>query len=590
MVIAQEGVDADRYRSYVATEPGLKAIYSPEDRAAEDVDEPDLEDLPMYTVDSTKARLTHDSAIPLLSAFCSMLPQDEFTNPPAPAFEEVGSTGSAFVSKLQLPIIASLSPDERIFQSVPLPTKRAAKQNAAYQACIVLHKSGALDDYLVPVRETRTGPDANGREIKPDFPPHLKIRFQHAFGNIWCEESEIWLHVVQVGDLGVVGLVCGRRLPPVSKTSIFDTSPTQEFSVSLLLPPSRLEFDNNTLRLSQLDNLNRTCIMVAMNKRIDDATLFALWAPLTPSMLIDWDQIENSFPPVDASTLRPGEIVYIPFKRFTARTFSVVKVRTDVNAVSPTALVETNPGPGRKQLILQYPIYPAYAKVAFGVAVETSSPESILELEMVSIFNQHNSLTRPALSSSPSPPSLSSKDRKIRNYPESACKRSTLPPSWWKIILLSPSLIRIIEDRTRAQDLLDHFHFPPINIELLVKALTLPSASTGYNYQSLETLGDSVLKVLTTVHVYLAFPKLDEGRLGVVRQNSIDNRFLRRRCVDSGLCSFVLPVSVLASSCLACLLLSHRRRRVGSLSASAVVSFDLETCKRMRALTRRIEL
>lgn len=34
-------------------------------------------------------------------------------------------------------------------------------------------------------------------------------------------------------------------------------------------------------------------------------------------------------------------------------------------------------------------------------------------------------------------------------------------------------------------------------------------------------------RLATTVHTFLNYPDVDEGRLTVIRQNSVDNRFLR---------------------------------------------------------------
>ena len=46
----------------------------------------------------------------------------------------------------------------------------------------------------------------------------------------------------------------------------------------------------------------------------------------------------------------------------------------------------------------------------------------------------------------------------------------------------------------------------PISHNLLIEALTLPSASFPFNNQRLETLGDAVLQLCTTVHLFNYYP------------------------------------------------------------------------------------
>lgn len=59
------------------------------------------------------------------------------------------------------------------------------------------------------------------------------------------------------------------------------------------------------------------------------------------------------------------------------------------------------------------------------------------------------------------------------------------------------------------------------------RALTLPMCCTGKDYQTLETIGDSALKLCVTVYVYNRYQAKDEGGLSARRMNSIDNQHLR---------------------------------------------------------------
>lgn len=53
----------------------------------------------------------------------------------------------------------------------------------------------------------------------------------------------------------------------------------------------------------------------------------------------------------------------------------------------------------------------------------------------------------------------------------------------------------------------------------------------GKDYQTLETIGDSALKLAVTVLVYNRFHSKDEGGLSARRMNSIDNQHLRLKAL-----------------------------------------------------------
>jgi endoribonuclease Dicer len=54
----------------------------------------------------------------------------------------------------------------------------------------------------------------------------------------------------------------------------------------------------------------------------------------------------------------------------------------------------------------------------------------------------------------------------------------------------------------RAQMAIHHLKLPALEIGQLVEASTLPLVCAGFDYQRLETMGDSCLKLATTVHIY----------------------------------------------------------------------------------------
>ncbi|PFX27173.1 Endoribonuclease Dicer [Stylophora pistillata] len=121
---------------------------------------------PYVPEDGGGACVTMSNSISILSKYCSKLPGDRFTQPtPVYKIEEIGKDSYSVSSGLQ--------------QGEPMRSKKYAKMAAAYEACIVLHRNGELDDNLRPKRslsddeseleeeEEAAAAEPGGNESKP---------------------------------------------------------------------------------------------------------------------------------------------------------------------------------------------------------------------------------------------------------------------------------------------------------------------------------------------------------------------------------------------------------------------------------------
>lgn len=68
----------------------------------------------------------------------------------------------------------------------------------------------------------------------------------------------------------------------------------------------------------------------------------------------------------------------------------------------------------------------------------------------------------------------------------------------------------------------------------------LSRVSTSDGTQTLECLGDCILKLATSVHLYITRPDRGEGTLSALRSRSIDNAYLRSKAVEVDIADFVL--------------------------------------------------
>lgn len=98
----------------------------------------------------------------------------------------------------------------------------------------------------------------------------------------------------------------------------------------------------------------------------------------------------------------------------------------------------------------------------------------------------------------------------------------------------------------------DRLQHPPysigtdqVDLSRLHEALSPPAAVYGHDYQRLETLGDRVLQLATTVFLYQEYPFKHEGLLSPLRANSVCNRFLRNKAHAAGMGSIMCMESVM---------------------------------------------
>lgn len=77
------------------------------------------------------------------------------------------------------------------------------------------------------------------------------------------------------------------------------------------------------------------------------------------------------------------------------------------------------------------------------------------------------------------------------------------------------------------------------NRNLLEEALTHSSLNDAVSYERLEFIGDPILSLAISSHLFIAYPNLDPGHLSLLRAANICNQKLARAAVRHGLHRFV---------------------------------------------------
>ncbi|KAI9010410.1 hypothetical protein CLU79DRAFT_773664 [Phycomyces nitens] len=107
------------------------------------------------------------------------------------------------------------------------------------------------------------------------------------------------------------------------------------------------------------------------------------------------------------------------------------------------------------------------------------------------------------------------------------CQKVPISASVYQSMMLIPSLMTRLDSFLLANEARERYKIPISDIQML-EAYTAPSASMKMDYERLETLGDSLLKFIATIRLYINFPFCHEGELHCLRIRVICNRALYR--------------------------------------------------------------
>lgn len=186
--------------------------------------------------------------------------------------------------------------------------------------------------------------------------------------------------------------------------------------------------------------------------------------------------------------------------------------------------------------------YRHYLRVIYGDEVgNIADRESIVCLTPLELPLRNALVVRRAGEDRMSDDLAVSKSVETRYFPISLLRTTKLPLEFFEAFSLVPSLNRHFIEASVTSALTSSFELPATDPDRIATALTAPVSQVGYDYQSLEFVGDAALQLATSVHVFTLHPKADEEQLSVLRANSVDNRFLRRQALECGLSKFLLP-------------------------------------------------
>lgn len=96
-----------------------------------------------------------------------------------------------------------------------------------------------------------------------------------------------------------------------------------------------------------------------------------------------------------------------------------------------------------------------------------------------------------------------------------------------------PSILVLFERMAQIREFKLFYGMPYLKDHLMLKALNSDGASKVSNYQTLETLGDTVMKIIVSIVLYIADKSADPNRLTKVRSSVTCNDFLGDRGIEA---------------------------------------------------------
>ncbi|XP_023928784.1 dicer-like protein 4 isoform X2 [Quercus suber] len=527
----------------------------------------------IYKVDSSGASISSGYSISLLHEYCSKLPCDEFFDPKPVFFyfDDLGGT----ICHINLP------PNAPLLEVVGTPQSslEAAKKDACLKAIELLHKKGALNDYLLVGHDdvdvdglgldssdsdSGEGEGSRGELHEMLVPAVLKEPWTNLENPVHFYSYYIeFIPHPEDRDYKKFGLFLKAALPEEAERMELDLHLARGRSVMTKFVPSGVaEFDKDEIVLAQnfqemylkviLDRLKFVPESVSLGKsntcELSSLTFYLLLPVILhdsdKKITVDWKIIrrclsspvfrtledameKENFPLGNNLLLANGcrsisevkdSLVYAP--PYKQGFFFITGIVDGKNGYSPHS--ETSS-------------YAEHLYEKFGVQLKY--PEQPL-LQAKPLFCLRNLLHNRKPEDSES--------RELEEYftdlPPELCQLKIIGFSKdiGSSISLLPSIMHRLENLLVAIELKKTFSaaFPEgaeITCDRVLEALTTEKCQERFSLERLEVLGDAFLKFAVGRHLFLLHDTLDEGELTRRRSNVVNNSNLYKLATRSNL-------------------------------------------------------
>ncbi|KAJ5054159.1 uncharacterized protein L3040_000441 [Drepanopeziza brunnea f. sp. 'multigermtubi'] len=497
-------------------EEDMRKMYEDERRTlqslllAEDSEEDDGR---VFRVETTGALLDMDNAVAHLYHFCAKIPQSAYVDrrPEFTCCEESG------LSRAEVVLPLSVDQTVRVAQSLrPWQSEKNAIKDAAFQAYIALYKAGLVNDNLLPnlgidivphdLRSSANGDSrASLEKVKEQYNPWRD------FAYAWRSAEKWYQYTVRYQDLDFAMLVPAplavRKIEPI--TLYWDR--TTAFN---------LHFNSNSYPAIPEALPIGTEHTWALLKSAFGSRFQVEKKPFALQFVVDYGT-----PLIDLMGVKDTQ----PYEL--GPSSGLIRDKDDRNV----AYLFQELLPGKPDINLVQKPYQDYED-------STDSPHvSVTRLPSRSDFFRKPPPTNDAPSKKPYSTVL----------PLTRCTEDKMPRILYQFGRFIPSIMYRLEKSFLAT-LLTKTILKDIQIQDLngiVTAITASSASdeSHYenikyeaNYQRLEFLGDTILKMCTSIQLMAQYPLWHEGYLTELKGRIVSNSCLYAAAIENGLDRFII--------------------------------------------------
>jgi endoribonuclease Dicer len=503
------------------------------------------ENLDVLVDKSSGAKVTFHSALAVINHFVAMLPEQGGVPNPQPQYIIIPRAGE-FIGEVILP---AHSPVDRCVGN-PQRSKAGAKRAAAFELCRILHENQYLDTNFLPIY-SRILPEMRNAQLALSSKKHNRYPMRLK-PSLWTNinqdvlPTKLYLTTVDIkGQLDrphqALGILSRPLLPEFPDFPLFMTKGEVPLVTTHTLAdplPVDEEF------LDKLTHLFHVALLDIYNKEYEKNTAkMPYWiVPLLPPS----EMSQDPFFRIDMETIglvnSCDEFKWTPemSNEFLSNKFIVdrfhgglryfsIAVDPDKKASDPVP--EEAPPKKNAENILEYSIS-LFKQSALKVKGIWDLDQPVVEAMRMQF--RRNLLARPKQSEL-------KLDAKCWICPQ-PLSISTLPPRFVTMLLTFPAIIHRLEDYMIAQEACDVINLK-VKPGLALEALTKDSdnsdehkedkinfrAGMGPNYERLEFLGDTFLKMATSISVYIINPNDDEFKSHVERMLMLCNANLLKR-------------------------------------------------------------
>ncbi|CZS99458.1 related to Dcl-2 dicer RNA helicase/RNAseIII CAF [Rhynchosporium agropyri] len=495
--------DCDKAVNWQQLEADMRAMYEDEMRTLqeylilEDGEEPGHETM-IFQVPSTQALLDLDNAIPHLYHFCAKLPRSAYVDA-RPEFICSAEFGGHIRAKVTLPLCVDQSVREAEGKLSWKSEKNAIK-DAAFQAYLALYKAKLVNDNLLPslvhddllleLRTSITDTRASLVQVKEQLNP-------------WGEVAKEWNNTsveLHRATIELAGLEMTIILPvPIPRIPTIEVQwdSTTKFPIHITVESGEIRSQSDT------------------------------WALLKSAFGARFS-IEHKPHVVEFSAAKELELEGLMGKR---------DVQASDLALSDAGLIRDKFNPCAAYMLKDVLAFKPNIKLVQDPYHGYETAPDVPHISLIKVPKRTNFVQKLS-----APSNLRTTKPYSTVLPTERCTMDDLPFKYYQFGRLIPVIMNRCEKYLLAS-MLSTTALKNIQISelaLIATAISASSSGSETNYQRLEFLGDTVLKMCTSMQLMGEYPLWHEGYLSEMKGRIVSNSNLYTAAIKLGLDRFII--------------------------------------------------